>query len=373
MITAPDIQELLHRETRGKPIVSVFLDLSVNSENKRTHGIFLSRQRTHFEHPILETNGKRRSLEQTLDRVERWLADEFEEANQGAALYLELGGELIAALQLPEPVQNRITIGETPAVTPLVEIMAREARHVVALVDREHLRLLAVAFGRVVDERALDPDPLPVPHDVQAGGYSQRNFQQRKAEEAKHFLKDFAEELGRFAERHAPEGLILLGTDENVARFTDRLPPPLAERVVHTGHVPGAGSNTDVLDRLSGFFEQCARDRVAEGLRELSGRVEQNHFAVGGIQSTLDQLRQGNVETLVVQRGLERTGAQCTQCGVHLDRKVGSCPYCGGETRDGIDLVETMVRQAAAQDARVLFTAAGDVSRFEGVGALLRF
>ena len=36
-------------------------------------------------------------------------------------------------------------------------------------------------------------------------------------------------------------------------------------------------------------------------------------------------------------------------------------------------LAETMVRQAAAQDARVLFTPAGDVARFEGVGALLRF
>ena len=80
MITAPDIQRLLHNETEGKPIVSVFLDLSVNSENKRTHGVFLSRQRTHFEHPALERNGKRRSLETTLDRVERWLADEFDEA-----------------------------------------------------------------------------------------------------------------------------------------------------------------------------------------------------------------------------------------------------------------------------------------------------
>ena len=55
-----------------------------------------------------------------------------------------------------------------------------------------------------------------MPHDVQAGGYSQRNYQQRKAEETKHFLKDFAEELSHFVERHAPEGLVLLGTDENL-------------------------------------------------------------------------------------------------------------------------------------------------------------
>ena len=79
MITSPDIRELLHRETHGKPIVSVFLDLSVNSDNKRTHGVFLNRQRTHYEHPALERNGKRRSLETSLDRVEKWLDEEFDE------------------------------------------------------------------------------------------------------------------------------------------------------------------------------------------------------------------------------------------------------------------------------------------------------
>ncbi|HUF12857.1 MAG TPA: Vms1/Ankzf1 family peptidyl-tRNA hydrolase [Longimicrobiales bacterium] len=373
MITAPDIQELLHQETQDKPIVSVFLDLSVNSDNKRTHGVFLSRQRTHFEHPALELNGKRRALEATLDEVERWLTDEFDESNRGAAIYLELGGGVIAALQFPEPVENRIAIGEAPVTMPLIEVMEHEARHVVALVDREHLRLLAVSFGRVLDELTLAPEPVPAAHDLQAGGYSQKNFQKRKAEETRHFLKDFAEELGDFAARHAPTGLVLLGTDENVAHFMGHLPQPLADRVAYTAHVPGAGSHAEVLERLAPFFEESARKEVADALELLAERVPQSHFAVGGVQAVLDQLRQGKVETLVVQRGLRRTGVQCTQCDVLLDREGGSCPYCGSETRGGVDLVEAMVRQAAAQDARVLFTPAGDVDRFEGAGALLRF
>lgn len=373
MITAPDIQELLHRETHGKPIVSVFLDLTVNSDNKRTHGVFLSRQRTHFEHPALETNGKRRSLETTIDAVERWIAEEFDESNRGAAIYAELGGGVIAALQLPEPVQNRITIDETPMVLPLLEVMQRERRHVVALVDREHLRLLSLSFNRVVEERALAPEAIHVPHDVQSGGYSHKNIQNRKAEEAKHFLKDFAEELGQFAARHASEGIVLLGTDENVARFREQLPQNLVERVVHTGHVPGAGSNGEVIDRLAAIFEERSRERVAGALQLLRERLPQEHFAVSGVQAVLDRLRLGSVDTLVISHGLERKGSKCTQCEVLLDQSGGSCPYCGGETRDGVDLVEAMGRQAASQDARVLFTPAGAVERFEGAAALLRF
>lgn len=373
MITAPDIQELLHRETVGNPILSVFLDLSVNSDNKRTFDVFLNRQRTHFEHPELERGGKRRPFEASLDAVERWVAEEYEESNRGAALYVELGGGVIAAFQLPERMDNRIALADVPVVLPLIEAMEHEGRHVVALVDREHLRLLSVAFGRVLDEETLEPEPYPVPHDVQAGGHSHKNFQQRKAEETRHFLKEFAEALDRFVSRHRPRGVVLLGTDENVARFEEHLPKALAERVCHTGHAPAGGSNADVLERLGPVFEQQAREHLAETLQTLSDRVDQRHFAVGGVQPVLEQLNQGKVATLVVQRGLEKTGSRCTQCDVLLDRDAGSCPYCGGETRSDVDLVEAMVRQAAEQDARVLFPPAGDVVRYEGVGALLRF
>lgn len=373
MITTPDIRELLHRETHGTPIVSVFLDLSVNSDNKRTHGVFLSRQRTHFEHPLLEKNGKRRSLEVSLDSVQKWLDEEFDEANRGAAIYVELGGEVIAALQLPEPVENHIAIGDTPVVLPLLETIEREGRYVIAEVDREHLKLLAVAFGRVVDQRAVEPEPIPVAHDVQAGGYSQKNIQNRKAEETKHFLRDFADELDHFCSRHSPEGVILLGTDENVARFREQLPQSLDERVVHTGHVPGGGSNGEVLERVSTFIVERRKERTAKALQLLEERVPRKHFAVGGVQEVLDSLRQGNVETIALAHGLRKDGVRCTNCDVILDQKPGSCPYCGGETRDGVDLVEAMARQAAAQDARVLFTPAGELDRFNGAAALLRF
>jgi len=208
---------------------------------------------------------------------------------------------------------------------------------------------------------------------VQAGGYSQKNFQQRKAEETKHFLRDFADELASFVARHAPSGVVLLGTDENVARFREQLPQTLDERVVHSGHVPGAGTSAEVLDRLRPVFEEQRAERVAATLRQLAERLPENHFAVAGVQAVLDQLRQGKVETLVIARGARRTGVRCTQCDVLLAQSGGSCPYCGGETRDGVDLIEAMGRQAAAQDARVLFTPAGDADRFEGAAALLRF
>lgn len=374
MISSKDIQELLHIPETDNPVVSVFLDLSVNSDNKRTHQVFLNKQRSQFQSAALEDHGGgRRALEEAIDQVERWIAEDFQEENKGAALYLELGGGLLGSLQLPEPVPNRMRIEEAPVVRPLVHLLEKENRHVIAVVDREHLRLFDVSFGRILHEKSLEPEPYPAPHDVRAGGYSEKRFQQRKAEEAKHFLKDFADELETFVERHRPNGVLVLGTDENVSRFLEQVPAGLRDQVVHTGHAPTEPNGAGILSRLRDYFEEEMQGRQSETLDLLHDRVQQEHFAVSGVAATLDQLQKGKVETLVVADDLEREGARCTQCGFYLDRDASSCPYCGGETRDGIDIVETMVRQAAEQDATVRFVPAGTIARYDGVGALLRF
>jgi len=373
MLSGQNIQNLLHRPAGDAPVASFYLDLSVNSDNKRTHGVFLNKLRHRFDHERLKENGGKRSFDAALDRVERWLEDEFDESNRGAALFVQLDGGWFEALQLPDPVENSVALNDAPVLRPLMDVLERENRHTVVLVDREHLRLFDVQFGRVTHEHELETAPYPAAHDVQAGGYSQRDYQSRKAEEARQFLKDFVEETEAFVERYQPIGLILLGTDENVGHFQDALPQGLQDRVVHRAHAPHDATGPEILERLEDWFEQAIRDRRQERIELLHDRIDHQHYAVGGIRDTLDQLQRGKVATLVVDRALQRTGARCTQCGVHLDRARGECPYCSGETRDGVDLVEAMVRSAVEQDADVHLVPTVTVAQYEGVGALLRF
>jgi hypothetical protein len=64
---------------------------------------------------------------------------------------------------------------------------------------------------------------------------------------------------------------------------------------------------------------------------------------------------------------------QCTQCGFYLVQRDGACPYCGGALRDGIDLVESMIRIAANQDVGVDFVSGDTMRDLKGVAALLKF
>ena len=51
MISRGDLERLMHREDGDHQILSVFLDMSVNSDNKRTYQIFLNQKKSQFDAP----------------------------------------------------------------------------------------------------------------------------------------------------------------------------------------------------------------------------------------------------------------------------------------------------------------------------------
>lgn len=374
MISKQDLERLIARPSSGDPIVSVFLDLSVNSDNKRTHRIFLNQKRGEFQELDSDrSNHHREAIGAVFDRVETWLENEFHEENRGAVIYTELGGDWFEALQFPVPVQNRMLVDEQPLITPLAQVIESYHHHGVVLLDREHVRILDVYLGTLLDEIEVHGEPYPAPHDVQAGGYSQQRYQRRKLEEMRHFFREFAKEVEEFVNRYKPDDLVLLGTDETVGQFLDYLPERLREMVVYTGPMRVDEATSAVLSRLEPHLEGHRAQESAHLVEELRGRVRQDYLATAGFHGTLTALQEGKVDTLVLAKDQERFGSRCTRCGFVFAGATANCPYDGAATSDGVNVVEEMVRLAETQGAGVEFVDSGTVEDMRGVGALLRF
>ncbi|HVG44257.1 MAG TPA: Vms1/Ankzf1 family peptidyl-tRNA hydrolase [Longimicrobium sp.] len=236
MITKQDLESLIAREESGRPVVSLFLDMSVNSNNKRTHQVFLNQKRAQFEELQAEWMAENvEGVESLWDRIQRFLASDYDESGAGVVIYGEVGGEWFQALQSRAPLQNRLIVAPRPVVAPLAQVLEGYRHYGVVLIDREHVRLLSVYQGAVLDQLERRGDPLPPPHDVQAGGYAQSRYQRRKLEETKHFFRDFAGEVRDFVDRYRPDDLVLLGTEENLSAFSEQLPDSVLQRVVYTG------------------------------------------------------------------------------------------------------------------------------------------
>lgn len=374
MISRGDLERLMNREDGDHQILSVFLDLSVNSDNKRTHQIFLNQKKSQFEELDSDRpNHHNVALGQALERVERWLEEEFNEENRGVVLYVEIGGPWFEALQFPVPVQNRFVIAERPVIAPLAQVLESYHHHGVVLLDREHVRILSVYLGTLLDEIALEGSPQPTRHDIQAGGYSQSRFQRRKLEEMRHFFREFAKELEDFVNRYKPDDLVILGTDENVAKFREFLSERLRKMVVYTGAMRVDQPASEVLAELAPHLEAERERESMEVLEQIRERVDQDYLATAGFQSTLTALQEGKVDTLIIAQDQDREGARCTQCGFVFAREVESCPYDGSPTATGVNVVEEAIRMAETQGADVEFVSSSAVQDLRGVGALLRF
>jgi peptide chain release factor subunit 1 len=378
MISTQDLERLIERQDGGRKIVSLFLDMSVDSNNKRKHDVFLWQNRSRFEElegnrPIHTGNGGEQGVGGLFERVQGWLEDGFDEENRGVVIYAEVGGDWFETLQFPVPVQNRMVVADRPVVGPLAQVLHAYDHYGVILLDREHVRILSVYLGTLLDELTFRGEPLPTRSDVQAGGYSQTRFQRRKREEMKHFFKDFAEEVVRFDERYGPAHLVLLGTDENVARFREYLPDPLLQKVVYTGPMGVDDPAPEVLRRLEPHLREEQERSSMQLIDQVRDRAAHDYLATAGLQGTLTALQEGKVDTLVLARDGEEQGVRCTRCGFVFVREVTRCPYDGGEEMERVEVMEEMVRMAETQGAEIQFADANAIADLRGAAALLRF
>ncbi len=374
MISKSDLERILQRSESERPVLSLFLDMSVDNSNKRHHQLFINQKRTQFgelagDDPAVDST----ELDQALERVEGWLVDGFQEENRGVVAYAEVGGDYFEALQFPVPISNRMVVSDKPVIGPLAQVIESYHHHGVVLLDREHARILSVYLGTLLDEFVIRSEPIDTPHDVQAGGYSQSRYQRRKREEMKHFFREFVKEVEEFNRRYSPDDLVILGTDENVARFREYLSEPLLQKLVYTGPMSIDEQTSEILTRLEPHL-QAERDREArEILHQVRDRVANDYLAIAGVQGTLTALQEGKVDTLVLSRDHQRDGTRCGQCGFVFARDLRSCPYCGSEALAAVDAVEEMVRMAEGQGVTIEFVEPGTVDDLRGVGALLRF
>jgi len=374
MISRQDIQRLLHHEANGAPILSVFLDMSVNEVNKRTYRTFLSQERSR----LLGLGGDRAAhpsdlLGRAFDRVQEWIDEEFDVANKGAAIYAAISGDWFEGFQFPVPVANQIVIGPHPVVGTLAQLLERPHHYAIIVVDREWLKLIDVRLGVPVAEHQVKASAYPTPGDVRAGGEAAKGYQKWKAEELRSFFKEFVQEIEEFVRRYRPDRLILMGTEDNVQRFVEFIPEHLRAKLVHVDNAPVIATTAAILERLAPFFEEDAARDEAEAVDRLREQIQQDYRAVAGVAETLVQLQEGKLDSLVLSRNLECSGTQCLRCGFYLTEPDGSCRYCGGEIEPGVDLVEAMIRLAAEQEVDIIFTDPSATQDFGGVGGILRF
>jgi hypothetical protein len=385
----PDLRALLDLPLLPEArFLSLYLDARPDAQGKRHLDVFLDKEAKVTRPRVSAVRGDLLEYDRLIDRVRDYVQTADLDGVLGIAVFAEIlpvraetGGEkpFFVAFRLKVRVESRLILGRGPDLGPIIRALGRYAHYVAVRLDADDARILSVYLSRVVraekDRPKRGEETFQGRLRSQPGGWSQMRAQRKKEEHAQRWFRGLAERVVEIVTRENPEGIVLLGQDVNLAPFRAELPKSVLAKVIGTDTIEPHASDAAIVAKVEPIVEATREAAREPRVDELHDRVHRDHYAVGGVERTLEALQEGKVERLIVSRRFDAKGGRCERCGFLVGAGHAACPYCGGPLAE-VPVLQYLVEKAEDQRAAVELVDEPDPKlddELEGVGALLRF
>jgi peptide chain release factor subunit 1 len=361
------------RAQRGRAL-SLYLDLDPSTtptaaELDSRIGSLLSRARE--EAQGVESHEGRVGLGEDLARIEEFFGGEFErDGARGLALFTDGPDGLWRVVELPEPVEDALSVGDELNLAPLAPLLGRQEA-LVAFVGRERGLVLALRGGRL-EPVAEQFDEVEGRHSQ--GGWSQARFQRHIEQLVQEHLKDVASRVERELRKGGAKPLVLVGTEETTASFREQLSVEAQAAVAGVAQAEAHATPAELLEIVAPVLEEAAAARerdVLERWREAVAREEGRGAA--GWEATLASASDGKVACLLFTDGAAHPAVRCGECG-RVEAAGETCPLDGAPLEPVADGLDAAIRQALTFGGELIpIRHHQDLDPVGGIGALLRF
>lgn len=282
-------------------------------------------------------------------------------------------GEVVTDLVLGDGVTDHHHAGPVAHLLRLGRALADAVSYVLVRVDHTGADI-TVSDTLGLDAREIvsegDHDVL---HKVPGGGWSHRRFQSRAEDSWDRNADVVAKDLDRLVREVDPDIVLLTGDPHGISRIRESVAGHVTDRLEVLEHGSRAdGASDDRLDdEVAAAVQRCRNARIDEVLDRL-GPADAPKAV--GVAETLEALRRGEVETLILLEGaLEDREAYAGPDPLLLATDPGELTALGVEDPSPDRLEELLFRAALGQDASLLPLHAPVGLLPDGVGAVLRF
>lgn len=348
------MRELLRRladmEPVGLPVLSIYLDMrpqDTGEDPALRSGLVVLRDRLReIEKTFLPRGRSLVSFRKDVERIQRYLDEEFPVSAQGVAIFACSGRDLFQTVEAGVPFENLVSVGQTPDLYQLARLLDEQATSVVAVVDTNTARLFVARSGFL--EEVGGPDDESVHYRKRSmGGWSQARYQRHIDKHRADFAREAAAEIERLVNSEKAARVILAGDEVAVPLLRDALQPQVVELVhdvVPRLHIRAPAD--EVASEIEPILAEAEADDARAAADRLINAVRADGLGVAGLEATRRALEHGQVDELLIDPRAE------------LDEDTRS----------------ELVRLATGTGATVEVVADHSAFRqLSGVGALLRY
>ncbi len=294
--------------------------------------------------------------------------------HKAVAIFSCVGEKFWQAFSLPQIERNILIADHAPHLHPLNAILAEHHRCCVVVVNRTHGRIFETYLGEIV-ERGDVTDMVPRRvREAGFGGRDERNMERHLTQVVEHHYQHLADAVCKLFRKDHFDWLILAGQREPVHEFQKHLHPDLRQRLVGDFHADPAKITVPEVLQQAGTIEQRVEcDHEFQLATELVQKSDAGHGAVTGLTAVLAALDRGEAQTLVVEKGFEKSGHACVVC--HYPSLLpAECPHCHRPTGPCTDIVDEAVALALHRNCQIRHIQGATPLHTNGhIGARLRF
>jgi peptide subunit release factor 1 (eRF1) len=366
---AAQLARLEHLPSAHPGVVSVYLNTRWSDEHQR------DRTRVFLTGELRRARQAGGAEGDDLDWVEREgdmlvAQAELPEA-KGVALFACRALGLREVIAVRVPFHERFVVAARPDLGALVELLDEHASAIVAFVDGESARLVALHPGGTGDEVTLEGD---VPGRHERGGWAQlaqsRYARHIEVHRGAHF-EAVADALTHTVDTERIPRIVLAGHEDRLAAFQAHLPERLRPLVVARIHATRWEPTSAIVERAAERLDLQEHSDEVEDVDAVLTEAAKGGRAVAG-PGTLEAARRGAIHRLYILADLRRPGQECERCGA-LQETGESCWLCGGPARE-IELAAAVVDRVQKTGGTVeTVLAHAGLAAVGGLAARLRY
>jgi peptide chain release factor subunit 1 len=318
---------------------------------------------------------ERRELHGSLDFVLDTLKYDVTPGTQGLVVFAGGGDGLREKMELPMRLMNRLAVGPSPYVRPLVHALSMLEPFVVARVSRDESALFLVDEWRVAKENDLT-GPWLRSSDKETGEVSIKEYYAAARQDTlvEQHHKEVATALARLLDSSGARRVVICALHDTASGFRRALPQAVAARVAVEIAFDAAATTAQMLVTAREAVEKARNSEIEEQARWVQDALATGGRGVAGFDEVLGALRRHQVQTLLVDRTYIVPGWRCRSCDWVGLAEVTRCPVCDEPTVLVSDAVGEVVRLAVLQNGQVdVGENIATLSALGGLAGVLRY
>jgi len=283
---------------------------------------------------------------------------------ENIAVFASYKQNFLEYINLDVNIDNLLIVDSSPYIRPLAKIIDEWESFTLILIDSNSARIYSISLGEIDNVKKLSSEIM---NKHKKGGMSQARFNRLRKGSINNFLTEVIDALKKRVEKQ----IIIAGPGLTKKKFYEMLPKILFDKVVDLIDI-NINNEKELLKESFYIISRKEKRESYEAVKQLKQEILKEGLAVYGVKETLNAVKNGQVELLIIEKNYKLNGWICENCQIVEEGKKRLCPYCSKKTSE-VDVLEEIIEFAERTDANIEFTDEKEIADLGHVGAILRY